>query len=103
MKEALEAHEWDAGGGDDLSDELGTESEDGFGTEAALMERDMMGLKMGMSDQEEDGPEDGGDEDVEKLEDMLSRMRAIKDMGPDVPAIERRRFAAKAVREVMKT
>ena len=76
-------------------------SEDGFGAEAAQVEREMMGLRMAVQGQEGSG--EGESEDVEELESMLLRMRAIKDMGADMPDAERRRFAAKAVREVMKT
>ena len=111
LKEALEAHEWDAGGGDgdvdfdELEEELGVE--DGFGAEAAEVEREMVGLKMavrrvGGEDGEED-EEEGADEGVEELENMMLKMQAIKDMGADMPEGERRKFAARAVRDVMKT
>ncbi len=108
LREALEAHEWDAGGGDadvdDLEEELGFE--DGFGAEAAEVEREMVGLKMavrreGGEDGEEE--EEGGDEGVEELENMMLKMQAIKDLGADMPEGERRKFAARAVRDVMKT
>lgn len=102
LKEALEAHEWDAGGGDvdvdDLEEELGVE--DGFGAEAAEVQREMVGLKMAVRREDE---EDEGDEGVEELENMMLKMQAIKDMGADMPEGERRKFAARAVRDVMKT
>ena len=107
LKEALEAHEWDAGGGDedadDLEEELGVE--DGFGAEAAEVQREMVGLKMAVRREGEDGEDegDGGDEGVEELENMMLKMQAIKDMGADMPEGERRKFAARAVRDVMKT
>ena len=108
MKEALEAHEWDAGVGegdvDELEDELGVE--DGFGAEAAEVQREMVGLKMAVWREEgEDGEEEGegGDEGVEELQNMMLTMQAIKDMGTDMPEGERRKFAARAVRDVMKT
>lgn len=111
LKEALEANEWEGGieEVDSLSDDLGIE-EDGFGAEAAQMEREMMGLKMVVNrDGHEDGLEDeqkeeeNGDEGVEEMERMMLKMQAIKDMGADMPEAERRKFAAKAVRDVMKT
>lgn len=110
LKEALEAHEWDAGGGDvdvdvdELEEELGLE--DGFGAEAAEVEREMVGLKMAVRRVgEEDGEEEeeGADEGVEELENMMLKMQAIKDMGANMPEGERRKFAARAVRDVMKT
>ena len=105
LKEALEAHEWDAGGGDvdvdDLEEELGFE--DGFGAEAAEVEREMVGLKMAVHREDGEDEEEGGDEGVEELENMMLKMQAIKDMGADMPEGERRKFAARAVRDVMKT
>ena len=104
LKEALEAHEWEGDSADDVPEELDLGSEDGFGAEAAQMEREMMGLKTAVNDGgeiEDDG--DGGDDDVEELENMMLKVQAIKDMGADMPEAERKRFAAKAVRDVMKT
>ena len=60
----------------------------------------MMGLKMAVNGAE--GSDKGGDEGVEELENMMLKMQAIKDMGADMPEHERRKFAAKAVRDVMK-
>ncbi|KAL2048117.1 hypothetical protein N7G274_000028 [Stereocaulon virgatum] len=107
LLEALEANEWDSGDGEvdgDLTeDELGLE--DGFGAEAAQMEREMMGLKMAVHGEECVGAGDGegGDEDVQDMENMILKMQAIKDMGADMPEAERRKFAAKAVRDIVKT
>ena len=65
-------------------------------------------------DSEEGGDEDGdenededdnGDEnekDIENLQHMLLRLQAVRDMGADLPERERKKLAAKAVREVMK-
>lgn len=72
------------------------------------------------------GREEGGDEEdeVEKLEALMLRMQAVRgefassvgrvgyefasltgilDMGADLPEAERKRFAAKAVKDIMKT
>ena len=106
LLEALEANEWDSGDGEvdgDLTeDALGLE--DGFGAEAAQMAREMMGLKMAVHEEEGLGAAegDGGDEEVQELENMILKMQAIKDMGADIPEAERKKFAAKAVRDVMK-
>ena len=102
LREALEANEWEGGDADegDLSDDLGL-GEDGFGAEVGQLESEMMGLKMAVSGEGEDG--DMGDEGVEEMERMMVKIQAIKDMGAGMPEAERRRFAAKAVRDVMKT
>lgn len=107
LKEALEANEWEGGDPDtgDLSDDLGL-GEDGFGVEAAQMEREIIGLKMvvnGDGDGREDPQEEVGDEGVEEMERMMLKMHVIKDMGADMPEGERRKFAARAVRDIMKT
>ncbi|KAL9072120.1 MAG: hypothetical protein Q9161_003741 [Pseudevernia consocians] len=99
LKEALEACEWEGVDVDAISDDLGLE--EGFGAETAEVEREMMGLKMAVNEAE--GSEEGGDEGVEELENMMLKMQAIKDMGADMPESERRKFAAKAVKDVMKT
>ena len=59
-----------------------------------------MGLNMAVNGGE--GADEGEDEGVEELESMMLKMQAIKDMGADMPEAERRKFAAKAVRDVMK-
>ena len=83
---------------DTTSDDLGLE--DGFDTEAAELEEEMTGLKLAVNGAE--GGDEGADEGVEKLENMIQRFQAIKDMGADMPASERKIFAAKAVKNAMK-
>ena len=83
---------------DTMSDDLGLE--DGVGAEAAELEREMMGLKMAVNGAE--GCDEGADEGVEELEHMMLKIQAIKDMGADMPGAERRKFAAKAMRDVLK-
>lgn len=102
MKEALEACEWEGAEVDTISANLGLE--DGFGAEAAEVERELMGLKMAVKGAEEsdEGGDEGGDEGVEELENLTLKMQAIKDRGAGMPETERRNLAAKAVREVMK-
>ena len=99
LKEALEACEWEGADIDTVSEDLGLD--DGFGAEAAEVERELMGLKRTVNGGE--GFDEGEDEGVEELESMMLKMQTIKDMGADMPEAERRKFAAKAVRDVMKT
>jgi hypothetical protein len=51
-----------------------------------------------------DGGEVAEDEanDVEALQALLLQMQAVRDMSAEVPAAERRRWAARAVRDVMR-
>ena len=83
---------------DARSDELGLE--DDFGAEAVEVERELMGLKMEVNGAEKS--DEGADEGVEELENMMLKLQAIKDIGADMPEPEKRRFAAKAVKDVMK-
>jgi alpha- and gamma-adaptin-binding protein p34 len=43
-----------------------------------------------------------GEEDVQKLESMMRKLQAVKDMSVGLPEDQRKRMAAKAVGEVMK-
>ncbi|KAF7712610.1 Uncharacterized protein PECH_003009 [Penicillium ucsense] len=114
----------DEGFGFDDEDDLETEllgfgqrsHTSGFGQEVHELEREMLGLRMaiergggdGDSDEDENGEgfvnRDDGDEElkVESIEGLMMRMQAIRDMGSDLPEAERRRFAAKAVSEIMR-
>jgi negative regulator of genetic competence, sporulation and motility len=128
LREALEANEWESnelGEQINLEDlEYDDEGEDeggiGFGIEAAEMEMEMFGMKQaihGSSNAEENDDEEGQDEGVEQLQAMMLRMQAVRgkfcsnmfrcqltaqDMGADMPEAERKRFAARAVNEIMK-
>jgi len=83
---------------------------DGFDLEVSELEREMSGLRMAIEkggDDDDDGiehSEDGDDDElrVEQLDGLLLRMQAIKDMGADLPMSERKKFAAKAIRDIMK-
>ena len=83
---------------DTMSDDLGLE--DGTDAEAAELEREMTGLKMAVNGAE--GCDKGADEGVEELESIMLKIQAIKDMGVDMSEAERRKFAAKAVQDVLK-
>ncbi|RAH85656.1 hypothetical protein BO86DRAFT_406821 [Aspergillus japonicus CBS 114.51] len=124
VKEVLETHDWSAaeetagvemGIGNDDDDDLerrllGLDDEDageaGFGFEVNELEREMVGLRMAIERGSDDYfvEEDEADEElrVDAVEALLLRMRAIKDMSDGLPKTERKRFAAKAVRDIMK-
>ncbi|EEY20421.1 conserved hypothetical protein [Verticillium alfalfae VaMs.102] len=119
--EALEANDWDQGDiPSDLEDELGG-LEDGrddpesldFGVDRA----DFEGLRQaiwGLDTEpraEGDGEARGSgaqaeplDEaaEVEKLESMMRKLQAVRDMSAGLPEEQRKKMAAKAVNEVMK-
>lgn len=102
----------------------------GFGAEAAELEMEMFGMKRAIYEAgDEDGDGNGGEklpredeeEEVEKLEALMLRMQAVRggsvsrdllglpmlivflDMGAGLPEAERKRFAAEAVKDIMKT
>ncbi|RLL94279.1 hypothetical protein CFD26_104374 [Aspergillus turcosus] len=121
IREILETHDWaapsedaDPGGfGEDGLEEhlLGLDrGENGFDLEVNELEREMLGLRMaiehggdGMDDQDEyDDEEDDDGLKVESLEALMMRMQAIRDMSSELPESERKTFAAKAVRDIMK-
>ncbi|KAF3389489.1 hypothetical protein F1880_003475 [Penicillium rolfsii] len=125
IKEVLETHDWStSGGADDLDDadlDFGDDLEEellgfgrsahtsGFGHEVQELEREMMGLRMAIERGGGDGDEsdidpDEGDEElkVESIETLMMRMQAIRDMGSELPDGERRKFAAKAVSDIMR-
>lgn len=119
--------DFEGGVEDDLGD--GVERDFGFEFGEEGLREDMRGMKMaifgGGGDQDEDGEEQDGqgrvedDEEVEKLQAMMLKMQAVRgeslsvclamlftnssDMGVDLPEAERKRFAAKAVNDLMKT
>ncbi|KAJ5189657.1 Alpha/gamma-adaptin-binding protein p34 [Penicillium cf. griseofulvum] len=125
IKEVLETHDWSMVGGDsgfdgdndtdmesedDLQDQLlGLGGSRGFGDEVHELEREMFGLRMAIERGGGDGDEDDSDHDdredeidVESMEALMMRMQAIKDMSSELPEGERKRFAAKAVQDIMR-
>ncbi|KAH1552990.1 hypothetical protein LV164_000079 [Aspergillus fumigatus] len=119
IREILETNDWAApsedaapGGisGDGLEEHLlGLDcGENGFDLEVNELEREMLGLRMaiehggdGGEDQDEDEDNDDGLK-VESLEALMMRMQAIRDMSSELPESERKKFAVKAVRDIMK-
>ncbi|CAI7656727.1 unnamed protein product [Penicillium viridicatum] len=126
IKEVLETHDWSMVGGDsgfdgdndpdvdsddDLQDQLlGMGGSRGFGDEVHELEREMFGLRMaierggGDGDEKDDSDHDDDEDeiDVESMEALMMRMQAIKDMSSELPEGERKRFAAKAVQDIMR-
>ncbi|KAL8722969.1 MAG: hypothetical protein Q9225_000662 [Loekoesia sp. 1 TL-2023] len=110
LKEALEANEWDAGGInadnniDDFETELGLRDESST-AEGIEVETDAPGMHEAIlrhgKDAGDRDPE--GDNQVEELESMMLRMQTIKEKAASMAGDERKRFAAKAVMEVMKS
>lgn len=45
--------------------------------------------------------DDGEGDQVQELESMMLKLQAIMDMGVDLPEAQRRKIAAKAIRDVM--
>ncbi|KAF4631829.1 hypothetical protein G7Y89_g6301 [Cudoniella acicularis] len=116
LKEALETNDW-AGNDEDiettaaLADLENAEDDDegslGFGIDPAEIEEEMRGMKQAIygggrefGDEEKDANDD---EEVEKLQAMMLKMQAVRDMGADLPEAERKRLAVKTVNEIMKT
>lgn len=87
LKEALETNDWESGDTDELELEgLELGAEDGFEAEAAEVEREMLEMGRAIHEAEKGiGEEDGVEEEeggeyvqVEELESMILKMRAIR-------------------------
>ncbi|CZT40774.1 uncharacterized protein RSE6_00425 [Rhynchosporium secalis] len=114
LKEALEANDWE--GNDELGDAIDLEALEkdsdeegsvGFGLDAAdkaEIEKEMRGMKQDIygSGNTEGEEEPADDKDVEDLQALMLKMQAVRDLGADMPEAERKRFAAKAVSDIMK-
>ncbi|KAI1954056.1 hypothetical protein LOZ57_000401 [Ophidiomyces ophidiicola] len=109
IREVLEANEWAmASSHEDATDLSSSMLEDieegGLGFEVGELEREMLGLRMAIERGGDDGAEDDFEEDdlqVEQLEALMQRVQAIRDMGAELPESERKKFAAKAIRDIM--
>ncbi|KAH6642286.1 hypothetical protein C7974DRAFT_408851 [Boeremia exigua] len=97
IREALEAGEWESSA--DLDEEV-EGFEGSFAAEEAEMNTELFGMKDALHGDDSEGELD--DKDVEELETMMRKMVAIKEMGEGMPEAERKRFAAKAVNDIMK-
>ncbi|KFY22644.1 hypothetical protein V493_06449 [Pseudogymnoascus sp. VKM F-4281 (FW-2241)] len=99
VREALESNEWtnENEGVDELEKELGIGGEDvegGF----EIGEDDVEGMRRPLF-----GMDEGEEEGVEEMEALMLKMQSMRDLGADMPEAERKKFAAKAVRDLMKT
>lgn len=119
---ALEAQEWDGVGADDEFGLDDADFEEGLDAEEREMGREMFGLKNAICGLNMDDDEDADKDEeaqVEELEGLMRKMAAIKgiytirtpflpntDFFPDqsegMSEAERKRFAAKAVNDLMK-
>ncbi|KAG9239034.1 hypothetical protein BJ875DRAFT_449250 [Amylocarpus encephaloides] len=111
LREALEATDW-VGNDDDFDvedalNELDLDGDDadslGFGIDPKEMEEEMKGMKQAIYGGNGAEGDDDQDEEVEKLQAMMLKMQAVRDMGVDLPESERKRLAAKTVGEIIKT
>jgi len=103
IREALEAGEWESNDVPDFGDEEEEEAEfyGSFAAEEVEMKtelRDMKGALHGSGERDEEP----GENEVEALEAMMKKMVAIKEMSQSMEESERKRFAAKAVNDLMK-
>ncbi|KAJ5126035.1 hypothetical protein N7448_005345 [Penicillium atrosanguineum] len=121
IKEVLETHDWTASGDSFDVDELDMDDDfdefmsgdkshsRGFGDEVNELEREMFGLRMaiergGDGHDDSEGENEGEEEEdqVESIEALMLRMQSIRDMSADMPEAQRKRFAAKAVQDIMR-
>ncbi|KAL8968404.1 MAG: hypothetical protein Q9197_004905, partial [Variospora fuerteventurae] len=131
LREALEAGVWWGDGGvggggeeeeedvdvdvDAFERELGLKGDESGGLEELVGSDDCRGMREvilqqqsaemdGNTEEEEEEEEtDDGDVQVQEMESMMLKMQAIKDQSANMPEDKRRRFAAKAVTEVMRS
>lgn len=126
VREALEANEWE-GGDEGVEGSEGEEGEEDwsktFAAEEAEMGMELLGLKTAVNGGEEASGDAGEDEgaQVEELERMMSKLSGIKgsytdvllvpfsgltwctDLAAEMPEEQRKKFAAKAVNDLMKS
>jgi hypothetical protein len=125
VKELLEAVDWSAPGGgvkkDDLDlgflssdEEGGAPGVDGIKRQGQELEREMMGLKLAMVNQESGEEEDeeeryvpsqdteGEDVKIDQLPGLLERVVAIREAGAEMSKADRERFAKREVERIMK-
>ena len=116
LREALEANEWAATAtaeGDELDFDLrGLDDNDegdirGFARDEAEMTAELFGMKAALNGNDlepeaDDLPPPASEEtQVEDLDRLMGRLLAVKEQSADLPESERKRLAAKAVRELL--
>jgi hypothetical protein len=127
VRELLEAVDWSAPGGglkrDDLDlgflssdEECGAPGLDGIKRQGQELEREMMGLKLAMMNQEPGDEEDDEEEEryvpsqdtegedvmIDQLPQLLERVVAIREAGAEMSKADRERFAKREVERIMK-
>ena len=100
VREALEAAEWESTAGLDFGDDEGFENS--FAAEEAEMNMELFDMKSALAGYDGDEEGETEDNDVDNLEVMMRKMVAIKEMGEGMEEEERKRFAARAVNDLMK-
>ena len=122
VKEALEANSWEGGEEGDELEGLGMDFADFVEGEVdEEMRREMEGMKEAIygGGNEVEEEEEDEEKDVEQMEVLMRKMQAMRgkvldggywetanvkiDLGADMPEAERKKFAAKAVQDLMKT
>lgn len=112
MKEALEANEWAATVHSDSEpdlDDLDFDNDDNYTRrDEAEMTAELFGMKAALAgaDDFEPGAEDffppeKQETQVEDLDRMMGKLLAVKEQSADLPEAQRKRMAAKAVKELM--
>ncbi|KAH0381713.1 hypothetical protein KCU92_g6822, partial [Aureobasidium melanogenum] len=99
-KEVLEANEWSALPVDDDDDEDNVGDMD---DEQAQMNAELWGMKASLLDPDNDDDEDEGSAlQIEGMEQMMSQLMAIREHTAGMPENERKRYATRAVDDLMK-
>jgi tRNA nucleotidyltransferase (CCA-adding enzyme) len=101
VREALEAGEWESGPDLDFDDD-DEDFNGSFAAEEAEMNMELFGMKSALAGHDEEEIAELEAKEVEELEVMMRKMVAIKEMGEGMEEAERKRFAAKAVNDLMK-
>ncbi|KAH0371264.1 hypothetical protein KCU65_g2016, partial [Aureobasidium melanogenum] len=98
-EEILEANEWSAQPTeDDDEDNIGDMDD-----EQAQMNAELWGMKASLLDPDNDDEEDEGSAlQIEGMEQMMSQLMAIREHTAGMPENERKRYAARAVDDLMK-
>ncbi|CAK1361357.1 hypothetical protein CB0940_03257 [Cercospora beticola] len=110
LKEVLETNEWASGENDEVElDDLDFTAEDfgDFGTEEAEMTAELFGMKAALN--EEDDPDTSGEGfttaaqavQVDDLDKLMSQLLAVREQSAGLPEEERKKKAAKAVKDIM--
>ena len=111
LKEALVANEWTAaatGENDHAIDDIDLDEDiDGFARDEAEMTAELFGMKAALMGEDFEPEADDFESpkklagEVENLDRMMSKLLAVKEQSADLPEAQKKRAAAKAIRELM--